>query len=108
MQSFNYNGVEYRSLKECCKELNLSYSKARRLTRHYVKAKHDPRYAVQWTIDGRTPPNELKTPDYRRDYEQSKIRLERFYDKTQEDIFSMFGVTEEELHGDFPLEESFK
>lgn len=108
MKSFIYNHVDYRSLKECCTALNISYSKARRLTRHYVRAKHDPTFAVLWTIEGRVPANEIKTPDYRRDYEQSKIRLERFYDKTQEDIFSMFGVTEEELHGDFPLEESFK
>ena len=48
MHSLEYHGKQYRSLKEICSILKLSYSKVRRLTRHYRRAHNDPVIAVKW------------------------------------------------------------
>jgi hypothetical protein len=90
MKSFIYNQVEYRSLRECCKALKISYSKARRLTRHYIRASKEPVLAVDWIIKGKIPFNEPKTYKYKDDLIVSEERYARFLERKKKDFMDFF------------------
>lgn len=87
MKSFCYKGVEYRSLAECCKTVEISYQKVRRLCRHYVRAKQDPALAVAWCT-GKVVlmSSEVKTEKYKIDLERGRERKARFRERTAEEL----------------------
>ena len=91
MVSFKYQGKVYRSLKECCQDLHISYSKVRRLTRHYVRAHDDPILAVRWVIgEEYISYNEQKTEAYYKDMELAAERQMKFRDNCRERLKAIF------------------
>lgn len=90
MRSFTYQGVEYRSMFECCKALNISYQKVRRLCRHYRRAHDDPAQAVRWClgVEHRSI-NEPKTYLYSQDKEKATERQDKFKEKVKRQIKMM-------------------
>ena len=87
MRSFTYQGVEYRSLCECCCKLNISYQKVRRLCRHYVRAHHDPSLAVSWCLGVKHRSiNEPTTIQYAQDQEKATERQDKFKDRVKRQI----------------------
>lgn len=48
MIGISYLGKEYRSVKEACKALHVSYQRVRRLIRHFARAHKDPTVALDW------------------------------------------------------------
>lgn len=90
MKSFTYQGVEYRSLQECCCKLKISYQKVRRLCRHYVRARHDPVVAVRWClgVEHRSI-NEATTIQYAQDQEKATERQDKFKEKVKRQIEMM-------------------
>jgi hypothetical protein len=82
MRTFIYNGIEYRSLCECCNALNLSYQKVRRLCRHYRRAQKDPTLAIRWALGIEHLSHlEPKTIAYTQDQERANFRQMKFKDK---------------------------
>lgn len=82
MKSFVFNGTEYRSLRECCSKLNISYHKARRLCRHYQRASKDPTVAVKWILGiEKKSAFEVKTAMYEHDLILSEERNYKFKDR---------------------------
>lgn len=91
MRSFIYQGVEYRSLQECCCKLKISYQKVRRLCRHYVRAHHDPVVAVRWCLGvDKLSHLEPKTPQYAQDLVKSYDRQEKFKDRIYQKVVESF------------------
>ena len=91
MVSFKYQGKVYRSLKECCQDLHISYSKVRRLTRHYVRAREEPELAVKWaTGEEYIAYNEQKTEAYYKDMELAAERQMKFRDNCREKLRNIF------------------
>lgn len=90
MKSFVIDGKEYRSLRQCCDELKLSYSKVRRFCRHYKRAEENPVLAVQWCVSGKVPLNEPKTNMFRHDLEIARDRQREFQDRTKQKIQRYF------------------
>ena len=87
MKSFCYKGVEYRSLAECCKTVEVSYQKVRRLCRHYVRAKQDPALAVSWcTGEMVLAGTETKTEKYKIDLAKGRERKARFRERNAEEL----------------------
>ena len=72
------------------KALKISYSKARRLTRHYIRASKEPVLAVDWIIKGRIPFNEPKTYKYKDDLIVSEERYARFLERKNKDFMDFF------------------
>lgn len=82
MHSLEYHGKQYRSLKELCSILKLSYSKVRRLTRHYRRAHNDPVIAIKWATGEEVRPyNEPKTLQYQQDLEKGYDRQQAFKER---------------------------
>ena len=82
MHSLEYHGKQYRSLKELCSILKLSYSKVRRLTRHYRRAHNDPVIAIKWATGEEVRPyNEPKTLQYQQDLEKGYDRQQAFRER---------------------------
>ena len=69
-----YSDTEYRSLREACGALNISYLKVKRLCRHYVRAHRDPTLAIEWMLGDHIPKSEPKTSTY---YHDQKLTNER-------------------------------
>lgn len=91
MYSFTYKGCEYRSLKECCDALNISYQKVRRLCRHYVRARTNPQLAIKWSLGIEVRSwNEPKTEHYNQDLQKSRERQWKFKEKIFEQIKDLF------------------
>ena len=91
MHSFIFQNTEYRSIRECCKKLGLSYSKVRRLTRHYKRAQNDPVIAVKWATGEEVRPyNEPKTFLYQDDLIKSYDRQLKFKDKVRNIFMNEF------------------
>lgn len=91
MKSFTYQGVEYRSMFECCKTLNISYQKVRRLCRHYRRAHDDPAQAVRWCLGvDKLSHLEPKTLQYAQDLEKSYDRQEKFKDRIYQKFVESF------------------
>lgn len=81
MMAFSYGGRDWRSLRECCAAVGVSYQKARRLCRHYVRAGRDPALAIKWCVEGRVPPMEQKSFKWGQDAERGAERHCRFMEK---------------------------
>lgn len=78
MRGFTYDGKDYDSLAEACRELGISYQKVRRLCRHYVRAQEDPAVAIRWCLKlEKKSWNEPKTRAYWRDKKLMAKRHER-------------------------------
>lgn len=90
MRSFTYQGIEYRSLQECCCKLKISYQKVRRLCRHYKRAHDDPAQAVRWClgVEHRST-NEATTIQYAQDQEKATERQDKFKEKVKRQIEMM-------------------
>ena len=91
MKSFVFNGIQYRSLKEFCLMFNLSYSKARRLCRHYIRANKDPVVAIKWLLGiEKRSYSEPKTQMYFHDLELSEDRQRDFIEKQRNTFLNYF------------------
>lgn len=91
MNSFEVRGKEFRSLKQCCLEFGISYSKARRLCRHYVRASNDPALAVRWCLgDEILCPTEPRTVLYKHDMNLSGERQNKFLEKASDRVKDFF------------------
>lgn len=89
MHSFVYEGVEYRSLHEFCKEKHVSWQKMRRLCRHYKRAKENPAVAADWVLGKeKLSPGEPKTIFYLQDLERNRDRQEAFRDRAFERVLN--------------------
>ena len=87
MKSFNYGGIEYRSLAECCKAVKISYQKVRRLCRHYVRASKNPALAVSWcTGEVVLVSTETKTEKYKIDLARGCERKIKFRERNAEEL----------------------
>lgn len=87
MKSFNYGGIEYRSLAECCKAVKVSYQKVRRLCRHYVRANQNPALAVSWcTGEEVLAGTEPKTEKYKVDLARGCERKAKFRERNAEEL----------------------
>ncbi len=87
MKNFLYEGVSY-NLTSFAVSHHVSYSKLRRLCRHYERAHKDPVVACRWILglellDARKEP---KTLFYKQDLEKSYERHERFLEKVEEEL----------------------
>ena len=85
MKSFEVNGISYRSISEFCKKNGISYSKMRRLCRHYVRAKKNPSIAARWILGCEVfnISTEPKTHEYFKDNELSRLRQIDFQSKAK-------------------------
>lgn len=91
MHGFIFQNTEYRSIRECCKKLGLSYSKVRRLTRHYKRAQNDPSIAINWALGlERIPITEPKTFLYQDDLIKAYDRQLKFKDKVRNIFMNEF------------------
>lgn len=90
MKSFIYNQVKYRSLRECCHALNISYSKAKRLTRHYIRASENPVLVIDWIIKDNVPTNEMKSSKYQHDLVMGLDRHYRFLERQHRNVLEYF------------------
>ncbi len=89
MRAFVYKNVEYRSMAQCCKSLQISYQKVRRLCRHYVRASKNPALAVAWcTGEQRLSVFETKTWKYQQDLEKNLERNEKFREKMEKSLLN--------------------
>ena len=91
VHGFIFQNTEYRSIRECCKKLSLSYSKVRRLTRHYKRAQNDPSVAISWALGlERISVNEPKTFLYQDDLIKAYDRQLKFKDKVRNIFMNEF------------------
>lgn len=82
MKELVFRGLGYRSLRVACEALDVSYQKARRLCRHYLRASKNPALALAWlTGDESKPAGEPRTDRYYEDLERSYARQEKFKDR---------------------------
>lgn len=87
MRTFIFQGKEYQSLSKACADFKVSYQKARRLCRHYVRANKDPAVALKWILGiEKLSHLEPKTFKYQQDLECGRERQERFKANIQEKV----------------------
>ena len=88
MKSFMFENKKY-NLSSFALERKVSYSKLRRLCRHYKRAHVDPAVACGWILgrDLLDSSKEAKTLQFYQDREKDRARYERFIDKVQEAFF---------------------
>ena len=88
MKSFMFENKKY-NLSSFALERKVSYSKLRRLCRHYKRAHVDPAVACNWMLgrDLLDSSKEAKTLQFYQDREKDRARYERFIDKVQEAFF---------------------
>ena len=95
MRAFIFQGKEYQSLSKACIDLKISYQKARRLCRHYVRANKDPAVALKWMLGFEKLSHfEQKTFKYQQDLECGRERQERFRTNIQEKVKMVFNHAE--------------
>lgn len=83
MRFIEWHGRQFRSLRDAAAELGISYSKAKRLIRHFRRARLDPAVALDW-IKGVEPfisSKETKTDEYYADARASADRGERYQER---------------------------
>lgn len=69
-------------MAECCKALNISYQKVRRLCRHYRRAHDNPEQAIKWCLGVEYLSNlEPKTFLYEQDQNRANFRQMKFKEK---------------------------
>ena len=88
MKTFIFQGVTY-NMMTFAKSHHISYSKLRRLCRHYKRAHDNPAVACNWILEKEIlhPEREPKTIFYKQDLEKSYERHERFLEKVEESFF---------------------
>lgn len=87
MKSFKFQGVTY-NMMTFAKSHHISYSKLRRLCRHYKRAHDNPAVACNWILKKEIlhPEREPKTIFYKQDLEKSYERHERFLEKVEDEL----------------------
>lgn len=92
MHTVTVNGKQYRSIREACHDLKISYQKVKRLCRHYQKAYVDPTVAVEWCLGSRplVPSAEQKTFKYEQDKESGLLRQISYKARCHDIILSVF------------------
>jgi hypothetical protein len=89
MKSFIYCDTEYRSLRQACDSLRISYLRVKRLCRHYVRAHRDPTLAIEWIItDTKIPKSEPKTAKYYHDQKLTNERVAKFRERIKTSIIN--------------------
>ena len=87
MKKINYRGKDYTNLAECCEALGISYQKAKRLCRHYVRAERDPAVAISWCLGSeKRSKDEKKTDKFFVDSEKGKQRMIKFQKRIAEEL----------------------
>ena len=94
MKSFKFQGVTY-NMMTFAKSHHISYSKLRRLCRHFERAYKNPEVACRWVLglellDARKEP---KTLFYKQDLEKSYERHERFLEKVEDELLKCLKLT---------------
>lgn len=94
MKSFTYEGRPY-NLTSFALAYHVSYSKLRRLCRHYKRAHDNPAVACNWILEKEIlhPEREAKTIFYRQDLEKSYDRHERFLEKVEDELLKCLKLT---------------
>lgn len=87
MKSFMFDNKTY-NLASFALEHKVSYSKLRRLCRHYKRAHDNPAVACNWILEREIlhPEHEPKTLLYKQDLEKSYDRHEKFLEKVEEEL----------------------
>ena len=87
MRSIKYEGVIYKSIKDCCAKLEISYQRVRRLIRHYQRAKDNPAIAIDWVLGKQRfiSSYERKTDMYYHDLSLTKDRVIEYNAKKSEE-----------------------
>lgn len=87
MKSFIFENKKY-NLSSFAVSHNVSYSKLRRLCRHYKRAHDNPAVACNWILEREIlhPEREQKTIFYKQDLEKSYDRHEKFLEKVEEEL----------------------
>ena len=87
MKTFIFQGVTY-NMMTFAKSHHISYSKLRRLCRHYKRAHDNPAVACNWILEKEIlhPEREPKTIFYKQDLEKSYDRHERFLEKIEKEL----------------------
>lgn len=87
MKSFIFENKKY-NLSSFAVSHNVSYSKLRRLCRHYKRAHDNPAVACNWILgrDLLDSSKEAKTLQFYQDREKDRARYERFIDKVQDEL----------------------
>lgn len=92
MRYVEIDGRTYRSVREACHNLDLSYQKVKRLCRHFKRAEENPRIAIEWCLGKRKFIAELepKTPKYKGDKELTIRRQQPYRDRCHDLILKQF------------------
>ena len=87
MKTFIFQGVTY-NMMTFSKTYHVSYSKIRRLCRHFKRAQKDPVIACKWVLglELLDSAKEAKTSSYKQDLEKSYERHERFLEKVEDEL----------------------
>lgn len=87
MKTFIFQGVTY-NMMTFAKTYHVSYSKIRRLCRHFKRAQKDPVIACKWVLglELLDSAKEAKTSSYKQDLEKSYERHERFLEKIEKEL----------------------
>ena len=87
MKSFIFENKKY-NLSSFAVSHNVSYSKLRRLCRHYKRAHDNPAVACNWILEREIlhPERETKTMFYKQDLEKSYDRHEKFLEKVENEL----------------------
>jgi hypothetical protein len=92
MRYVEIDGQIYRSVREACHNLNISYQKVKRLCRHFKRAEENPRIAIEWCLGKEKfiPTREQKTHKYLDDQRSSTERQQEFKSRCHELILKQF------------------
>lgn len=92
MQYVEIDGQIYRSLREACHNLRISYQKVKRLCRHFQRAQKNPQLAIEWCLGKEKfiPALEPKTHKYKDDSKLMAQRQQAYKDRCQAVILSQF------------------
>lgn len=92
MRYVEIDGQIYRSVREACHNLNISYQKVKRLCRHFKRAEENPRIAIEWCLGKEKfiPTLEPKTHKYKDDKELTIRRQQPYRDRCYDMILKQF------------------
>ena len=92
MRLVEIDGHLYRSIREVCHIYGISYSKVKRLCRHFRRAAENPRVAIDWCLDKEkfSPAHEPKTHKYSDDQKLATERQRVFIRRCQESLLKNF------------------
>ena len=86
------DGVQYRSIREACHKLGISYEKVKRLCRHFQRAAENPVIALEWCLNKQKfiPSNEKKTHKYKHDKKSHLERQNAYIERRRDEILKYF------------------